>query len=102
MTGRCKQLRPCIGAANKLYKLSSKSSEIEVRQTAQVDFASAAAPDGFINYLDTVNVGCSRRYVIRGGPGGKSTLIERIADHAVAQARRGSFTVPLNPMPNIL
>ncbi|MDD2202553.1 MAG: PRK06851 family protein [Firmicutes bacterium] len=78
-----------IGAANKLcHKVI-----LEVFGDARVSdhpgkarhlFASAITPDGFINYLDTVVIGCSRRYVIRGGPGsGKSTLIERVADHAV-------------------
>jgi hypothetical protein len=77
------------GAANKIARsvVEQVAGDAPVADCPGAErhlFASAITPDGFVNYLETVVSGCSRRYVVRGGPGsGKSTLICRVAARAV-------------------
>jgi hypothetical protein len=63
-------------------------------------FASAITPDGMVNYLNTIVVGCRKRHVICGHPGtGKSVLLHKVAQAAL---ERGfyveTYFCPLHPL----
>ncbi|NPV91640.1 MAG: hypothetical protein HPY50_12790 [Firmicutes bacterium] len=49
-------------------------------------FAGALTPEGAVNFIENLTEDCERRFILKGSPGcGKSTLIKRVADAAVAR-----------------
>jgi hypothetical protein len=93
-----------FGRANVLAQeiIDRSLGGIPVARTPGVErrlFASAITPDGMVNYLHTIVVPCTCRYVIEGDPGtGKSFLLDKIRRAALD---RGFFTevyyCPLHP-----
>lgn len=49
-------------------------------------FAGALTPEGATNFIENLTEDCERRYILKGSPGaGKSTLINKVAQAAVAR-----------------
>ncbi|HWR43829.1 PRK06851 family protein [Sporomusa sp.] len=63
-------------------------------------FASAITPDGPVNYIDSIAVDLSYRYILTGFPGtGKATLLDKVAETAIAKGLDiETYHCPLDPL----
>jgi len=78
-------------------KLQAVSQELITRILGDVDqavhyFARAITSDGLVDFFEEITGECSRRYILQGPPGnGKSWVMRRIGEEALAQGHRVGF-----------
>ncbi|MGE5672315.1 MAG: hypothetical protein ACM3XM_00300, partial [Mycobacterium leprae] len=75
-----------VNAASEELIAELVPKRLEKRGSARRLFASAVTYDGPVHWLDSLFEKATKRYVVKGEPGtGKATLLERLADAALAR-----------------